>query len=205
MTRRQPAGAKDGSVRERLTGTIMIGALALGAAGRSEAAPGDPGRDHFGVVLEADGEFGGDNLAQVYYTNGVTQDIRAGQGVTLAAGVHYQPAAFPVDFTATVGYKFVRTEAYNTDLGVNRVVVKVTGAYLLPHNFWVDAGPVWHTAVKFNGDGYVPDISFNDAVGGTVGFGWRWFGIEYTSIRYTSSITGGVDASSVGATFAWKF
>jgi hypothetical protein len=59
--------------------------------------------------------------------------------------------------------------------------------------------------VKFNGDGYVPDISFNDAVGGTVGFGWRWFGIEYTSIRYTSSITGGVDASSVGATFAWKF
>jgi hypothetical protein len=96
--------------------------------------------------------------------------------------------------------QFVRTEAYNTDLGVDRVVVKVTGAYLLPHNFWVDAGPVWHTAIKFNGDGYVPDISFNDAVGGTVGFGWRWFGIEYTS-----SITGGVDAGSVGATFAWKF
>jgi hypothetical protein len=69
---------------------------------------------------------------------------------------------------------------------------------LLPHNFRVDAGPVWHTDVKFNGDGYVPDISFDDAFGGGVGAGWRWFGIEYTSIRYKSALTGTVDGSSVG-------
>ena len=65
-------------MRERLTGTIMIGALALVAAGRGEASPGDPGRDHFGVVLEADAEFGGDNIAKAYFTNGQSQDIRAG-------------------------------------------------------------------------------------------------------------------------------
>ncbi|MDB6012603.1 MAG: hypothetical protein JWL65_4853 [Gammaproteobacteria bacterium] len=191
----------------RLMGIVMTSAMALAAAGRIEAAPsnGTSDRDHFGVVLEVDGEFGGDNIAQVYYTNGVTQDIRAGQGVTLAVGAHYQPASLPLDFTATVGYKLVRTAAYNTNLGVDRVVVKFTGAYLLPNNFWVDAGPVWHTDVKFNGDGYVPDISFDDAIGGSVGAGWRWFGIEYTSIRYKSALTGTVDGSSVGATFAWKF
>jgi hypothetical protein len=42
-------------------------------------------------------------------------------------------------------------------------------------------------------------------LGGSVGAGWRWFGIEYTSIRYKSALTGTVDGSSVGATFAWKF
>jgi hypothetical protein len=76
-----------------------------------------------------------------------------------------------------VGYKLVRTAAYNTKLGVDRVVVKFTAAYMLPNNFWVDDGPVWHTEVKFNGDGYVPDISFDDAVGGSGGAGWRqWQG-----------------------------
>src|SRR5437868_15431983 len=130
----------------RLTGIVMMCALALAAAGRIEAAPsnGVSGRDHFGAVLEVDGEFGGDNLAKVYYTNGLTQDIRAGQGVTLAVGAHYHPASLPLDFTATVGYKLVRTEAYNTNLGVDRIVVNFTGTYLLPNNFWVDAGPVWH-------------------------------------------------------------
>ena len=109
----------------RLTGIVMMGAMTLAAAGRIEAAPsnGVSDRDHFGVVLEVDGEFGGDNIAKVYYTDGVTQDIRAGQGVTLAVGAHYQPASLPLDFTATVGYKLVRTAAYNTNLGVDRVVV----------------------------------------------------------------------------------
>lgn len=155
--------------------------------------------------MEAAGEFGGDNLVKVFYTNGSTQDIRAGQGATLSAGVHYQVPGAPVDIAATVGYKFVRTAAYNTDLGVNRVVLKLTGTYELPRNFWVDAGPVWHTAVKLNGDGYVPDVNFDDAIGVTVGAGWRWFGISYTSIRYTSGLTGGVDASNVGVTATWKF
>ena len=59
-----------------------------------------------------------------------------------AVGAHYQPASLPLDFTVTVGYKLVRTAAYNTNLGVDRVVVKFTGAYLLPNNFWVDAGPL---------------------------------------------------------------
>jgi len=41
--------------------------------------------------------------------------------------------------------------------------------------------------------------------GSTVGFGWRWIGVSYTNIRYTSPVTGGLDGSSGGITFAWKF
>ena len=104
-----------------------------------------------------------------------------------------------------MGYKFVRTAAYNTDLGVDRVVLKLTGTVPVGNHFWVTAGPVWHTGVKLNGDGYVPDISFDDAVGGTFGFGWRWLGVSYTTIKYRGPFEGSVDASNTGITFAWKF
>jgi len=65
------------------------------------------------------------------------------------------------------------------------VVIKLTGTVPLPNHFWLTAGPVWHTGTRLNGDGFVPDVDFDDAVGGMVGFGWRWVGVSY--IR-TSSI-----------------
>ena len=195
-------------------GRVQVAAIALVAitvltashpahAARGEAT-GDPG--HFGFVLEAAGEFGGDNLVEVFYRNGDSQNIKAGQGVTLGGGIHYRPVSFPVDFAATVGWKFVRTAAYNTDLGVDRAVIKLTGTVPLGNHFWAAAGPVWHAGTKLNGDGFIDDVKFDDAVGGMVSFGWRWIGVSYTNIKYRgSSFEGSVDASSVGVTAAWKF
>ena len=189
----------------RLIGWTLPGLLAtvLPLCAQGQGLP--PSHGGFGVVLEAAGEYGGDNLVKVFYRDGYTQDIRAGEGVTLSAGVHYLIPNVPLDISATAGYKFIRTSDYHTDLGVNRVVLKLTGTYELPRHFWIDAGPVWHTAVKLNGDGYVPDIDFDDAVGVTVGAGWRWVGISYTNIHYTSGLTGNIDASNAGVTFTWKF
>jgi len=189
----------------RIVGWASFALLSIAFAPLSQADIGEPSPGHFGPMLELSGEFGGDNVAQVFFTDGGSQDIKAGQGVTIAGGLHYQPAGFPIDFSATVGYKFVRTRAYNTDLGMDRVVLKFTGTYMLPNHFWVDAGPVWHTSVHLNGDGYIPDVDFDDAVGGTVGLGWRWIGLTYTDIHYNSPETGRIDGSNVGVTFAWKF
>ena len=107
--------------------------------------------------------------------------------------------------TASVGYKFVRTSSGDTDLGVNRAVIKLTGTVPLGNHFWFTAGPVWHVGTNLNGDGYVPDVDFDDAVGGMVGFGWRWIGVSYTNIKYRGPFAGSVDASNGGITFAWKF
>lgn len=166
-------------------------------------ATGDPG--HFGAVLDTAAELGGDDLVKVYFRDGGTQNIKAGNGVTLGGGIHYRPVSLPVDFAATVGYKFVRTSAYNTDLGIDRVVIKLTGTLPLRNHFWIMAGPVWHTGIKLNGDGYIPDVKFDDAVGGMVGFGWRWIGLSYTNIKYRGPFSGSVDASNGGITFGWKF
>lgn len=166
-------------------------------------ATGDPG--HVGVVLETGAEAGGDDLVDVIYRNGYRQHIRAGNGVTLGGGVHFRPSGLPIDFAATIGYKFIRTAAYDTDLGVDRIVIKLTGTMPLANHFWVMAGPVWHTGIKLNGDGYIQDVDFDDAVGGTVGVGWRWIGLTYTTMKYRGAFAGSVDASSGGITFAWKF
>ena len=185
-----------------------IGALAgitVAASGGAQAETYGQNRDQLGLVLETDAEIGGDNVVKVFYTNGDTQNIKAGQGVTLAAGVHYKPAGFPIDFAATAGYKFVTTAADNTDLRIERVVIKATGTYALPYNLWAAAGPVWHVGTKLKGDGFVPNIDFGDAVGATVGFGWRWVGISYTNIHYTSPYTGRIDGSNVGVSLMYKF
>ena len=193
--------------RVHLTAVALAAIVLATASNRAEAAwgeaTGDPG--HFGFVLDGAAEFGGDNLVEVIYRNGDTQNIKAGQGVTLGGGIHYRPVALPVDFAATVGYKFDRTAAYNTDLGLNRTVVKLTGTYALPSHFWVTAGPVWHVGTRLNGDGFVSDVDFDDAVGGMVGVGWRWLGVSYTEIKYRGPFAGSVDASNGGITFAWKF
>jgi hypothetical protein len=191
-------------MRFRIVGWAWCVLAAVAFAPLSRAQ-GLPSAGHFGPVLEVSGEFGGDNVVEVFYRDGTSQNIKAGQGVTVAAGLHYQPPEFPIDFAATAGYKFVRTEAYDTDLGMDRVVIKLTGTYMLPNHFWVDAGPVWHTDVHLNGAGYIPDVDFDQAVGVTVGVGWRWLGLTYTNIHYSSPVTGTVDGSNGGVTFIWKF
>jgi hypothetical protein len=199
---------RDGRIR--LVAASLLSLAALGASHRAEAewgeATGEPG--HFGVVLNGAAEFGGDGVAKVYYTNGDTQNITAGQGVTLGGGIHYRPVSLPVDFAATVGYKFTTTAASNLHLSIDRVVIQFTGTVPLGNHFWADAGPVWHTGVKLNGDSVnytsVPDVNFDDAIGGTVGFGWRWIGVSYTYIKYRAFGTS-FDASNGGITFGWKF
>jgi hypothetical protein len=184
----------------------VLGLATFVTSHRAEAALGEPTGDpgHLGVVLEAAGEFGGDDLFKVYYRHGGSQTIRAGQGVTVDGGVHYRPVSVPIDFAATVGYKFVRTAVYDSDLGVDRVVFKFTGTADLGSHFWVTAGPVWHTGVKLNGDGFIDDVDFDDAVGGLAGFGWRWLGVTYTYIKY-KAFDQTIDASNVGVGFSWKF
>lgn len=187
-----------------ITVALLITAAAAAALPAKAATYSSQPQAHFGPVLEFDADFGGDNVARVFYVDGSTQDIKAGQGITPAAGLHYQLAAEPLDLAVMVGYKFVTTRASNVDVHIDRVEIKALGTYELPRHFWLDAGPVWHTGIKFHGGGYVPDFSFNDAIGVTAGFGWRWFGVAYTHIRYDSDITGSLDASNVGLTVAWK-
>lgn len=157
---------------------------------------------HF--LFEGDLEYGGDRVATVSFTDGSTQDVRAGQGVSLALGAHYRGDS-PFSVRGTVGYKYVTTAASNADISMSRVVFEVLGNYAWPNGWWTGVGLTHHTNIKFKGDGFGPDVDFDDATGPTVELGWRWFALSYTNMKYKSEFGGDVDASSLGLTLVSKF
>jgi hypothetical protein len=159
-----------------------------------------------GFTFEADLEYGGDDLATVNFTDGSSQHVKAGQGVTLALGGHYRASeASPYSVRATVGYKFVTTAAENADIGVERTVFEVVGNHLWPSGFWLGGGLTHHSGVRFKGDGFGPDVDFDDATGLTAEFGWKWIALSYTKIDYKDEFGGKWDGSSLGLTLTSKF
>jgi len=183
---------------------MTLGAFALSPPSHAQGYTTHAGR--VGLVAEADIEYGlGDDI-RGFYSDGTPTKVSAGQGTTLALGAHYKPAQLPVDFAATVGYKFNGIDDRDSDLGLYRYVLKLTATYELPQRFYVDAGPVIHFNTKLRGDGLVPDIPFDNAVGVTFGGGWRFVGVSYTYIRYSSSRPSlDLDASNIGIDLTFKF
>lgn len=157
-------------------------------------------------LIEASVEYGGDEFLTVIFEDGDEQDIRAGQGGTIAAGAVFRPNdELPVSVRGTVGFKYVTTAADNANITLTRVPIEIVAMYDLPNDLWVGAGYVRHTAVNFDGDGFLEDVEFDDANGATVELGWKWVSLTYTAIEYSVEGSEAFDASSVGLSFTYTF
>ena len=182
---------------------IALGLSILAAPSLSCAGDRQEG---LGFVLEADLEYGGDDIATVNFTDGSAQDIKAGQGLSVAMGAHYRSREdSPFSVRGTVGYKYVTTAASNADISISRVVFEVLGNYAWENGWWVGAGITRHSNIKFDGDGFGPDVTFDDATGPTVEIGWRWIALSYTQLDYADEFGDEWDASSLGLTLTTKF
>ena len=62
-----------------------------------------------------------------------------------------------------------------------------------------------HMSPELDGDGFFEDIEFDDANGFTVEFGWKWVGLHYTKIEYSSPGYEDADASHIGIRFTCRF
>lgn len=185
-------------------GLMTLGALALSHTALSQGYTTREGK--VGLVAEADLDYGlGDDIRSLY-ADGTRTRVSTGQGVTLSLGAHYRSVQLPVDFAATVGYKFEGIDDRDSDLGLYRWVLKFTGTYDLPQRFYVDAGPVLNLGTTLRGYGLVPDIPFDNSIGFTFGGGWRFVGVSYTYIRYTSSRPSlNLDGSNIGINLIFKY
>lgn len=139
-------------------------------------------RRRFGVVAELAAEFGGENVVTVTLDNNDREDITTGDGIVLAGGAYYllQP-----DFglQGSLGYKVNETTAEDSDLGIDRWTLELT-AFKFFGEVQLAAGLVHHRNIDFEGDGFLPDFSFDDATGLKVDIAWRWFALSYTQIDY---------------------
>jgi hypothetical protein len=146
---------------------------------------------HFGFSVAGAYEFGGDNLATVYFNDGSSQNLHAGQGILLAVGGHFQPARHsPWDLMLTAGYKLDHAGASNGDLSFDHIPVELIGSYRWGNGIRIGAGPVYHTNIEFKGSGDLgsaPSVKYKDAFGEQLQAGWKFVALTYTFIRYKPS------------------
>ncbi|MDB5970457.1 MAG: hypothetical protein JWQ90_2907 [Hydrocarboniphaga sp.] len=157
-----------------------------------------------GFVLEGAGEFGGDHIATVTFTDDSDQTVDAGDGVTISGGAHFHTES-NWDFRGTVGYKYVTTKANNADIYVDRIVLKAVADYFFNSKWYVGGGIVHHSGIKFHGDDLGPDLDFDDATGGTIEAGWSFVALTYTFMDYQDEFGNKYNANNIGILFIGRF
>lgn len=152
-------------------------------------------------------EFGGDDVATVSFTDGSTQDVKAGQGVAFAIGGHYRRSEFsPYDFRATIGYKYVTTQATNADITLTRFTYEFSAIRNLNQKWWLGGSLIHHSNISFDADGLGPDGDFEDSTGFGLRVGYGIFALAYKKLSYTPE--GGsddFDASNIGFQITGNF
>ena len=159
-----------------------------------------------GFLVQTDLEFGGDTIATVAFDDGETQNVHAGQGISIGIGGYVRPVeSTPFELSAVLGYKYVTTAADNADINVSRVVLKANATWWFDNGWFVTGGVTHHASPELDGDGFFEDIPFDNATGFSAEVGWRWIALRYTKIEYSHPALEDIDASSVGLSFTWRF
>jgi hypothetical protein len=148
-------------------------------------------------------ELGGDEVAEVYFTNGNTQSVNAGQGGSIAIGGQFAiPALEKLLLRATVGYKYVTTEADNAHIRLTRVPVQFTANWMLTNKWRLGGGLAMHRGIRFKADGIGKNISFDAAKGPVFEVAYRGIGLIYTAMKYKDEMNHTYSANAIGLTFS---
>ena len=147
-------------------------------------------------------EMGGDEVAEVYFTNGETQSVKAGQGASIAIGGEFQmPRVEKLLFHATVGFKYVTTQADNAHIRLTRVPIQLTANWMATKKLRLGAGFATHQAIRFKADGIMQDITFEGASGPTFEVAYTGIGLTYTAITYKDQYKQSYSANAIGLSF----
>ena len=158
-----------------------------------------------GFLAQMDLDFGGDDVATLAFTNGDTQNVKAGQGLGLGIGGWFRPVeSVPFELQGILGYKVVFTAADNADIQMTRTTLQLNGIYRFANDWYAGGGYTMHMSPELDGDGFFEDLEFDDANGITVEFGWKWIGLHYTNIKYSSPGFEDADASNIGIRFTYR-
>lgn len=175
---------------------------AAGAA--PKPAAGEPFR--FGWVLDMTFEFGGDEVAEVTFTNGESQSLTAGNGGTFSAGFEVHPTRIPkLGLRTLVGWKFSTSAADNVNIMFTRFPIEAVASYQLDKDWRVGAGLTRHMNINLDFDGLAPNVAFDPANGATLELGWRWAALTYTAMEYTAEDGTTFGANAIGVSASYVF
>ena len=169
----------------------------------SLAAQESSSNQSIGFLLDLGIEFGGDEIAEVFFTNGEDQSVNAGQGGFIAVGGEYSMDKFAI--RGTIGYKYVTTQASDANIRLTRIPINLSANYMVIDKLRIGAGISAQQGINFKGDGFLPDIDFGSATGPRFEVAYAGFGISYTLLKYKAD--GGVeyDANAFGINYSYVF
>jgi len=157
-------------------------------------------------LIEGGVEYGGDEILQVFFTNGEDQTMRAGQGGYIAVGGELQFSSVKqLMLRASIGIKYNTTAADNANIRLTRVPVHLTPFWKINDDFRLGVGVTTHLNPSLKGDGFVPDVAYTGTVGPRFEFGYKWIALTYTAISYEEESGESFSASSIGASVSLTF
>ena len=160
----------------------------------------------FRALIDFTAEFGGDPVAEVLFTSGDDQDVRAGQGLSVGVGGEYTvPSVKQLKFRAWISYKYLTTQADNADITLTRVPINFTANWMFTDDIRLGAGLAMQTGIKFKAGGLGDDIDFDNASGPMVELAWRWIGLRYTLMDYEDGAGETYNANALGVTLNFAF
>ena len=177
--------------------------LLLSAAFTANAQTTSPDPTPIRFLLGAAFEFGGDNLAEVYFTDGSIQKMNAGQGGTLFAGaqvrLHKSENLF---LRGSVGIKYLTTKADNAHIRLTRIPLQLSLNYMPVKKWRFATGIVSHQGIKVNFDGLGENASFKASPGLQLEAGYGLFALSYTFMKYKDENNTSYNANAIGVTIS---
>lgn len=169
------------------------------ALAQDESTPYRPVRFLISGALE----FGGDEIAEVLFTNGESQSINAGQGGSIAIGAQIQfPKADKFILRGSIGYKYVTTQADNVHIRLTRVPMQLTANFMAAPKLRLGAGIVTHSGIKLNADGIGDNLTFKSNAGPVFEIAYYGIGLSFTALKYTDQNNETYSANAFGITFS---
>lgn len=151
-------------------------------------------------------ELGGDEVAEVLFTNGESQSVNAAQGGTISAGARFEiPAVSWLTVDATIGFKYVTTQAENANIRMTRMPINLMLNYKINKDFALSVGVSNHQLVKFYADGLGDDLAFAAATGPRFEFSYKGVGLSYTLMNYTAPSNEVYAANGIGLGYTHAF
>ncbi|WP_455209646.1 hypothetical protein [Kaarinaea lacus] len=159
--------------------TLCIGTMSLPAW--AEEKP-----KKFSVLLGFESKTGGDDLGELVVTSRAASDkgdVEAGSGMHFYLGMIYRPVtAFEARLTA--GYHMDRSPTDTGTVYMDRYPIELIPTFCYDnHRF--GAGLSYHTNIVLHGGDFDnPDITFEDALGYSVEYGYKIAPFLYVGFRY---------------------
>lgn len=161
-------------------------------------------RVNLNLLVDGGIEYGGDEILQVFFTNGEDQTMRAGQGGYIGFGGQLEFSSIKqLMLRTTIGIKYNTTAADNANIRLTRYPLTLTPFWKINDDIRLGIGITTHLSPRLKGDGFISDISYDSTIGTRFEFGYKWVALTYTAISYEDGAGDLFSAGSIGASLSF--